>query len=110
MEYSRGGGFASWNIIQSYYAFYEYLATICVAIDSATKADGHKVIAKAFQQSCNWQGRWPRLVHYPFNLTSSTSTFPDHQNTVSSTTLPTRERSAAASMSWSTNLWRRTDC
>jgi hypothetical protein len=71
------GGFASWNIIQSYYAFYEYLATICVAVDSTAKADGHKVVAKSFNNHVIGKALG-RLVFYPFNLTSSTSSFPSH--------------------------------
>jgi hypothetical protein len=71
------GGFASWNIIQSYYAFYEYLAAICVAVDPATKADGHKVVAKSFNNHVIGKASG-RIIFYPLNLTSFTSNFPNH--------------------------------
>ena len=45
------GGFASWNIIQSYYSFYEYIAAVCAALDPAAKADGRNVRGPIFQQS-----------------------------------------------------------
>lgn len=71
------GGFASWNIIQSYYAFYEYLAAVCASVDPASKADGHKVIAKFLNNHAIGKASG-RLIFYPFTLTSSTNTFPAH--------------------------------
>jgi hypothetical protein len=71
------GGFASWNIVQSYYAFYEFMATICIAVDPETKVDGHKVVAKAYNNHVIGKASG-KLVFYPFGLSSSTNTFPDH--------------------------------
>lgn len=71
------GGFASWNIIQSYYSFYEYIAAICAALDPTAKADGHKVVARYFNNHGIGKGVG-RLVFYPFTLTSSTKSFPTH--------------------------------
>lgn len=71
------GGFASWNIIQSYYAFYEYIAAVCVALDPTAKADGHRVVAR-FLNNHGIGKATGRLLFYPFTLTSSTSRFPSH--------------------------------
>jgi hypothetical protein len=71
------GGFVSWNIIQSYYAFYEFFACLCVAVDSSVVADGHKVIARSLNNHILGKAS-NRLIFYPFNLTSSTLDFPDH--------------------------------
>lgn len=71
------GGFVSWNIIQSYYAFYEYLAALSIAVDSTAKADGHKVVARALNNNIVGKASG-RLIFYPFNLTNTTSKFPEH--------------------------------
>jgi hypothetical protein len=71
------GGFASWNIIQSYYAFFEYLATICVGIDPALKAHGHKVVSKFFNNHGLGKAVG-RTVFYPFTLLDATTVFPNH--------------------------------
>jgi hypothetical protein len=71
------GGFASWNIIQSYYAFFEYVAAICVSVDPTTRANGHKVVAKRFNNHTLGRAAG-RLVFYPFTLTNSTPSFPTH--------------------------------
>ncbi len=71
------GGFVSWNIIQSYYSFYEYIAAVCAALDPTSKADGHKVVARFFNNHAIGKAAG-RLIFYPFTLTSSTTAFPDH--------------------------------
>lgn len=71
------GGFASWNIIQSYYAFYEYLAATCSAVDPTLNADGHKVVSRCLNNHVLGKASG-RLVFYPFTLTSSTTSFPAH--------------------------------
>lgn len=71
------GGFASWNIIQSYYAFFEYLATICVGVDPTLKANGHKVVSKFFNNHCIGKANG-RILFYPFTLLDTTTNFPEH--------------------------------
>jgi len=71
------GGFASWNIIQSYYAFFEYVAAICISIDPSTKANGHKVVAKSFNNHTLGRAAG-RLIFYPFTLSSASTSFPTH--------------------------------
>lgn len=71
------GGFVSWNIIQSYYSFYEYIAAVCTALDPTFKADGHKVVARYFNNHGIGKAEG-RLLFYPLTLTSSTKTFPTH--------------------------------
>lgn len=71
------GGFASWNIIQSYYAFFEYLATICVGIDPTLKANGHKVVSKFFNNHGIGKAGG-RIIFYPFTLLDTTTEFPEH--------------------------------
>jgi hypothetical protein len=71
------GGFASWNIIQSYYAFFEYLAMICVGIDPTLKANGHKAVSQFFNNHGIGKAN-DRIILYPFNLLDTTISFPDH--------------------------------
>jgi len=71
------GGFASWNIIQSYYAFFEYFAAICLSVEPTVRANGHKVIAKRFNNHVLGRAAG-RLLFYPFTLTSSTASYPKH--------------------------------
>lgn len=71
------GGFASWNIIQSYYAFFEYLATICVGIDPNLKANGHKVVSRFFNNHGIGKAE-NRVIFYPFTLLDNTTRFPEH--------------------------------
>jgi hypothetical protein len=73
------GGLIAWNIIQSYYAFYEFLC--CCSSSFLPKLDtrGHKAVAKAFSNQLLGKTK-NRILFYPLNLTSSTTEeeFPNH--------------------------------
>lgn len=64
-------GLASWNVIQSYYAFYEYICTLTASIDPSVDTRGHRSVAREFSNRLIGTAS-NRLVFYPFNLTSRT--------------------------------------
>ena len=65
------GGLVSWNIIQSYYAVYEYLSCLVSSLDHTVDTRSHRGIARQFAN--NLLGRANgSFVFYPFNLTSKT--------------------------------------
>jgi len=73
------GGMIAWNVIQSYYAAFEFCSCLAVAVDVGPKIEGHKQLAKEFNnhvlgRACD------RLVYYPFSLSSATpqTAFPEH--------------------------------
>ena len=72
-------GLMSWNIIQSYYAFYEFMCSIGVSIDDTLDTRGHKNVAKAYSNRFIGKGN-NRVIFYPFNITSRTprSYIPEH--------------------------------
>ena len=65
------GGLASWNMIQSYYAAYEYLSCLVASLDHTVDTRSPRGVARKFAN--NLLGRANgALVFYPFNLTSRT--------------------------------------
>jgi len=64
-------GLMSWNIVQSYYAFYEFMCSTGVSIDDSLDTRGHKNVAKQYSNSLIGKGNG-RVIYYPFNLTSRT--------------------------------------
>jgi len=73
------GGLIAWNIIQSYYAVFEYLSCFGSAIKPSLDTRGHKKVAREFSNHLIGRGK-NRIIFYPFNLTSSASEkdIPDH--------------------------------
>lgn len=71
------GGLASWNVIQSYYAFYEFISCIVASISPNVDTRGHKVVGREFANHSLGKGR-DRLLFYPFTITNTTKAFPDH--------------------------------
>lgn len=65
------GGFAAWNIIQSYYAVFEFMCCYSSAINPSLDTRGHKKVAREFSNQNIGKGKG-RLIFYPFLLTSST--------------------------------------
>lgn len=72
-------GLMSWNIIQSYYAFYEFMCCIGLAINPELDVRGHRNTAKEYSNKIIGKGQ-KRVLFYPFNLTSKTpkSYIPEH--------------------------------
>jgi len=71
------GGMMAWNVIQSYYAAFEFYSCIAVATDPGLRIEGHKQLAREFNNHVLGKAR-DRLLYYPFCLSSSTRTFPAH--------------------------------
>jgi len=71
------GGLTSWNVVQSYYAFYEFTSCIAASIRPDLDTRGHKAVGREFASHTLGKGDG-RLLFYPFTLTSSTRKFPDH--------------------------------
>lgn len=65
------GGLAAWNIVQSYYAVFEFTSCIATSISRDLDTRGHKKVAKHFNNHTIGAAR-ERIVFYPFGLTSST--------------------------------------
>lgn len=73
------GGLAAWNIIQSYYAFFEYSSAIAHSVLPGLQIDGHKKLSRNFNsQVAGVVSR--NLLFYPFSLTSRTikRAIPEH--------------------------------
>lgn len=73
------GGMIAWNVIQSYYAAFEFYSCVAVATDAGLEIEGHKQLSSRFNnhvlgKACD------RLVFYPFSLSSATprARFPPH--------------------------------
>ena len=75
------GGHIAWNIIQSYYAFYEFLSCFSVSVNPKLDTRGHKGVAKEFSNHIIGKTS-NRLIFYPFTLTSTSNhkSFPQHPN------------------------------
>jgi hypothetical protein len=71
------GGLASWNVVQSYYAFYEFTSCIAASIRPDLDTRSHKAVGREFASHTLGAGK-DRLLFYPFTLTSSTRKFPEH--------------------------------
>lgn len=73
------GGTAAWNVIQSYYSVFEYLSCIAVSINPSLQIEGHKQLAKEFNNHTLGIAR-DRLLFYPFTISSDTTStgFPEH--------------------------------
>lgn len=65
------GGTAAWNVIQSYYAVFEFLSCLVVAVKPDLKILGHKQLARELNNHVLGPTR-DRLVLYPFSLSSRT--------------------------------------
>lgn len=65
------GGLAAWNVVQSYYAFFEFISVLATAIRPDLKIDGHKKLAKNFNGQIAGVSR-KTVLHYPFTLSSRT--------------------------------------
>lgn len=73
------GGFAAWNIIQSYYAVFEFISCLCLSADPSVDTRGHKKVAATFTSQV--QGKFKnRIIFYPFSLSSISKSkdFPEH--------------------------------
>lgn len=73
------GGMAAWNIIQSYYAFFEFVSCIGVLADPGLDTRGHKKVSRYYNNHLSGAGNG-RVLFYPFTVTSSNSSsvFPEH--------------------------------
>lgn len=71
------GGLASWNVVQSYYAFYEFTACISASIKPDLDTRGHKAVGREFASHTLGTTK-DRLLFYPFTITSGTRKFPEH--------------------------------
>ena len=73
------GGLAAWNIIQSYYAFFEFVCCLGITVNPSLDTRGHKKVSRYYSNqlvgaACG------RTLFYPFDVTSSRSgvSFPIH--------------------------------
>jgi len=73
------GGMIAWNVIQSYYAAFEFYSCVAVATDARLTIKGHKQLAKEFNNHVLGKAG-DRLIFYPFSLSSQTplAAFPTH--------------------------------
>ena len=73
------GGMVAWNIVQSYYAFYELWSCIAYAIKPHLQIEGHRIVSREFNNHILGKGR-NRLLFYPFTLSSATPAgyIPEH--------------------------------
>ena len=74
------GGLAAWNVIQSYYAVFEYFTVLAVVFLSASlKIDGHKKLARNINGQVLGAAA-KSILFYPFTLTGRTraNQFPPH--------------------------------
>jgi hypothetical protein len=73
------GGFAAWNIIQSYYAFFEFVSCLGISVNPSLDTRGHKKVSRYFNNHLSGSAN-DCILFYPFNLKSSSSTnnFPSH--------------------------------
>lgn len=71
------GGLVNWNVVQSYYAFYEFTSCIVASIKPDINIQGHKAVAREFASHTIGKAD-RRLLFYPFTLTSDTKKFPEH--------------------------------
>ena len=73
------GGLAGWNVIQSYYAFYEFISCICTSINPKLDTRGHKKVGREYGSQTIGSAAG-RLLFYPFTITSNSSPkqFPTH--------------------------------
>lgn len=71
------GGLASWNVVQSYYAFYEFTSCIAASIKPDLDTRSHRAVGREFASHTLGTGK-DRLLFYPFTLTNRTRKFPHH--------------------------------
>lgn len=73
------GGMVGWNIIQSYYAFFEFVCCLGVLADPLLDTRGHKKVSRYFNNQLSGLGSG-RFLFYPFTLNSCSSSdgFPVH--------------------------------
>ena len=73
------GGLAAWNIIQSYYAFFEFVCCLGTTINPSLDTRGHKKVSRFFNNQLVGAASG-RILFYPFNVTSSHAgmSFPVH--------------------------------
>ncbi|MCR9096077.1 MAG: hypothetical protein NXI30_17775 [bacterium] len=62
------GGIAAWNIVQSYYAVFEFVGVLAAVHASDLKVDGHKKLARNFNSQL--AGLSKTVLFYPFTLNS----------------------------------------
>ena len=65
------GGLAAWNVIQSYYAVFEYFSALAATLSPALKIDGHKKLARNINSQVLGTAR-KSVLFYPFILSSLT--------------------------------------
>ncbi len=73
------GGTVAWNVIQSYYSIFEYLSCLATSVNPSLQVEGHKQLAKEFNNHTLGKARHG-LLFYPFAISSDTTSsgFPDH--------------------------------
>ena len=73
------GGLAAWNVVQSYYAFFEFVCCLGTAVNPSLDTRGHKRVSRYYSNHLVGAAGG-RVLFYPFNLTSapSRSVFPVH--------------------------------
>lgn len=67
------GGLAAWNVVQSYYAVFEFFSAVAAVYSPLLKVDGHKKLSKTFNSQVLGKAK-NEILFYPFNLSSRTST------------------------------------
>lgn len=65
------GGFAAWNIIQSYYAVFEYFSALAATFSPMLKINGHKKLARHFNSQVLGLAS-KSVLFYPFSLSNHT--------------------------------------
>jgi len=73
------GGLAAWNVVQTYYAVFEFLSAVVSAYNPDLRIDGHKKLAREFNNHV--QGKLAGfLLFYPLTISSVTTdrAFPEH--------------------------------
>jgi len=73
------GGLAAWNVVQSYYAFYEYISVLATTQFPTLEIDGHKKLARNFNAQIAGSSS-KSVLFYPFTLNGRTNTnrLPEH--------------------------------